>query len=283
MNNFLGQINAKHGIFRFSLNDEYIGSALNEYGEFSEIEFSIMNKFIEKDDVVFDIGSNIGAFTIPFAKKVGPKGKVFAFEPQSFIYNLLKDNVKLNNLKNINLFKNGVGDRERNIKIDEMDFTFAGNFGGFTLTSAYSNSNCGVVKNIKKKNVKIIKLDDFLHIDRCNFIKIDVELMEMDVLKGAKKFLNKYKPILWIENHQIFPNKINKYLLENDYTSYWACTKMFNRKNYFINDRDIYNNICTINTLAIPDNKIIDHNFLGLTKVIDPSTKPEKVVIESLR
>ena len=68
MNNFLGQINAKHGIFRFSLNDEYIGSALNEYGEFSEIEFSIMNKFIEKDDVVFDIGSNIGAFTIPFAK-----------------------------------------------------------------------------------------------------------------------------------------------------------------------------------------------------------------------
>ena len=48
MNNLLGQTNAKHGIFRFSLNDEYIGNALNEYGEFSEIEFSIMNKFIEK-------------------------------------------------------------------------------------------------------------------------------------------------------------------------------------------------------------------------------------------
>ena len=63
-----------------------------------------MNKFIEKDDVVFDIGSNIGAFTIPFAKKVGPKGKVFAFEPQSFIYNLLKDNVKLNNLKNTKIY-----------------------------------------------------------------------------------------------------------------------------------------------------------------------------------
>ena len=75
MNNFLGQTNAKHGIFRFSLNDEYIGNALNEYGEFSEIEFSIMNKFIEKDDVVFDIGSNIGAFTIPFAKKLDQKEK----------------------------------------------------------------------------------------------------------------------------------------------------------------------------------------------------------------
>ena len=103
--------------FGFSLNDEYIGNALNEYGEFSEIEFSIMNKFIEKDDVVFDIGSNIGAFTIPFAKKVGQKGKVYAFEPQSFIYNLLKENVKLNNLKNVNLFKNGVGERKRILKL----------------------------------------------------------------------------------------------------------------------------------------------------------------------
>ena len=283
MNNFLGQINAKHGIFRFCLNDQHIGSALNEYGEFSEIEFSIMNKFIEKDDIVFDIGSNIGAFTIPFAKKVGQKGKVYAFEPQSFIYNLLKENVKLNKLKNVCLFKNGVGERKRSIKIDEMDYTLAGNFGGFTLTSAYPNSNCGVVKNLKKKNVKIIKLDDFLHLNKCNFIKMDVELMEMEVLKGAKKFLRKYKPILWIENHQYFPNKINKYLLENGYSSYWACTKMYNRKNYFINHRNIYDNICTVNTLAIPGNENIGHNFLGLTKVNNPSTKPEKVVIESLK
>ena len=76
-----------------------------------------------------------------------------------------------------------------------------------------------------------------------DFIKMDVELMEMEVLKGAKKFLRKYKPILWIENRQKFPNEINKYLLQNDYSSYWACTMLYNCKNYFINDRNIYNNI----------------------------------------
>ena len=105
--------------FKFILNDQFIGNAINEYGEFSEIELSIMNKFIE-NDIIFDIGSNIGAFTIPFAKKVG-ENEVFAFEPQPFIFNLLKHNVKLNKLKNVNLFKNGVGGIKKRIKIDQME------------------------------------------------------------------------------------------------------------------------------------------------------------------
>ena len=89
------------------------------------------------------------------------------------------------------------------------------------------------LSKILKKNVKIIKLDDFLHLNKCNFIKMDVELMEMEVLKGAKKILRKYKPILWIENHQYFPNKINKYLLENGYSSYWACTNVQSQKLFY--------------------------------------------------
>ena len=44
----VSQINAKHGIFQYCIHDQYIGNAINEYGEFSEIELSIMNKFIKK-------------------------------------------------------------------------------------------------------------------------------------------------------------------------------------------------------------------------------------------
>ena len=80
--------------------------------------------------------------------------------------------------------------------------------------------------NKKKKNsVEILKIDDeFLHLKKCNFMKIDVELMEMEVLKGAKKFIKKNKPFLWIENHWNFPNKINKYLFQIGYNPYWSCT-----------------------------------------------------------
>ena len=77
MEKFIGTINAKHGKFTFCHYDEYIGLSMREYGEYSEIEYSVIEKFIKKGDFVFDIGSNIGCFSIPLAKKVGPKGKIF--------------------------------------------------------------------------------------------------------------------------------------------------------------------------------------------------------------
>ena len=104
MQNNIADVDTKHGSFQFCVN-EFIGTALKEYGEFSEIELSIMSNFIEKGDFVFDVGANIGAFTIPFAKKVGENGKVFTFEPQPNVHNLLKNNVKLNNLDNVELFQ----------------------------------------------------------------------------------------------------------------------------------------------------------------------------------
>ena len=116
MNNFashIGEVKAKHGVFSFCHFDEYIGLSLREYGEFSEIELSLMSKFIMKDDVVFDIGSNIGAFTVPFAKKVGELGQVYAFEPQKVIYDLLQDNVNKNKLKNVKVFNVGMGKKRR--------------------------------------------------------------------------------------------------------------------------------------------------------------------------
>ena len=116
MQNNIDEVNAKHGSFQFCVNDQFIGRALKEYGEFSEIELSIMSKFIKKDDIVFDVGANIGAFTIPFAKKVEKNGKVLAFEPQPNVHNLLKNNVKLNNLDNVELFQKGVGIKMRLLK-----------------------------------------------------------------------------------------------------------------------------------------------------------------------
>ena len=71
--------------------DEYIGLSIREYGEYSELELDTICKFINEGNVIFDIGANIGCFTVPFAKKVGSNGRVcHAFEPQKFIFNLLK-------------------------------------------------------------------------------------------------------------------------------------------------------------------------------------------------
>ena len=279
MNNFashIGEVKAKHGVFSFCHFDEYIGLSLREYGEFSEIELSLMSKFIMKDDVVFDIGSNIGAFTVPFAKKVGELGQVYAFEPQKVIYDLLQDNVNKNKLKNVKVFNVGIGKKKEELELNEIDYSKVGNFGGVSFK--YDSSS--FTKNIKDKKykVKIISLNEFMEIEKCNFLKIDVELMELDILMGGKNFLEKFRPILWIENHQFYPNEINKFLLENDYNAYWAYSYIFNESNHFINDNNYFGELATLNTLAIPKEDYrfsIDKRF---DKILDLYTKPKLVL-----
>ena len=120
-----------------------------------------------------------------------------------------------------------------------------------------------------------------MEIEKCNFMKIDVELMELDILTGGKNFLKKFRPILWIENHQFYPNEINKFLLENDYNAYWAYSNMFNKSNYFINDNNYFGELATLNTLAIPKE---DYRFSmdkQFDKIIDLYTKP-KIVLNKL-
>tara|TARA_B100000989_G_scaffold87162_1_gene62774 strand:+ start:320 stop:649 length:330 start_codon:yes stop_codon:yes gene_type:complete len=109
MNNFVGTVNAKHGIFKFCHFDEFIGLAIREYGEYSELELNIILNFINEEDIVFDIGANIGCFTVPMAKKVGSKGKVISFEPQPFIKKLLLENIKSNNIDNVKIMNQGLG------------------------------------------------------------------------------------------------------------------------------------------------------------------------------
>ena len=277
--NYIGEVKAKHGVFSFCHFDEFIGLSMREYGEFSEIELSLMLKFIMKDDVVFDIGANIGAFTVPFAKKVGDFGEVYSFEPQKLIYEILNENVNKNKLKNVKVFNIGVGKKEEELELNDIDYSKVGNFGGVSFK--YESSS--FTKNIKNKKykVKVKNLDQLTEIKKCNFIKMDVELMELEILTGGKNFLKKFRPILWIENHKLYPNKINKFLLENDYSAYWVCSTAFNKSNYFINDNNYFGELGTLNTLAIPreDKRFsLDKKF---DKIIDHYSKP-KIVLRGL-
>ena len=277
--NYIGEVKAKHGVFSFCHFDEFIGLSMREYGEFSEIELSLMLKFIMKDDVVFDIGANIGAFTVPFAKKVGDFGEIYSFEPQKLIYEILHENVNKNKLKNVKVFNIGVGKKEEELELNDIDYSKVGNFGGVSFK--YESSS--FTKNIKNKKykVKVKNLDQLTEIKKCNFIKMDVELMELEILTGGKNFLKKFRPILWIENHKLYPNKINKFLLENDYNAYWVYSTAFNKSNYFINDNNYFGELGTLNTLAIPieDNRFsLDEKF---DKITDHYSKP-KIVLRGL-
>ena len=275
----LGRVNGRHGMFHFCHFDEFIGLSIREYGEYSELELQTILKFINHGDVIFDVGANIGCFSVPFAKKVGLNGKVYAFEPQKFIFNVLKKNITCNELNNVQIFNNAVGSTNTSLELNDFDYSQPGNFGGIGLKKNYDNSYCAKIKGTKKNKIKTLTLNNFLNLKKCNFLKIDVEFMELSVLKGAKDFINKFKPIIWIENHRAYPNYLNKHLLKINYKPFWAATMLYNPNNHFINDNNYYANVATFNILAVPKEKeFLLTKSSWLNEIIDEYTQPQNAL-----
>jgi predicted RNA methylase len=95
----------KYGWMLFS--GPYIGKCFDLYGQYSESEVAMMRNFVREGDTVIDVGANIGDLTLPLARMVGDRGKVYAFESNPESFNVLCANLALNGIhcvKPINAF-----------------------------------------------------------------------------------------------------------------------------------------------------------------------------------
>ena len=136
-----------------------------------------------------DIGANIGLMSLHAAYSLNGNGKVIAFEPVQFFYDKLNANIQLNSFKNIQTIKKGVGSVSAKIPI-YLD-------GGCpSVISTFRDEN-GTTEMIDVESLdEIVRNENISNID---FIKIDVEGFEFDVLKGARKTIADHKPVLCIE------------------------------------------------------------------------------------
>lgn len=147
-------------------------------------------KMIKKDDVVFDIGANIGEFTFQCAKIVGRNGAIHSFEPNEKVFYKLKKNYEINPFKNIYLNKVALGEKH---EYAYLHVPYLRNYGGATISP---------VATTHADKIAIIPLDYYIEhhaIKQVNVIKIDVEGYELKVLKGAQHTLRTYKPTLLLE------------------------------------------------------------------------------------
>jgi methyltransferase, FkbM family len=164
-------------------------------GHEDEVEEHFSPKYGE---IIVDVGAHIGHYTIISSKRVGQNGKVVAIEANPIDFELLSRNIKLNGLTHVIGLNHTVYSKETKLK--------------FHLPLAGTKSNTIMSDTIKKTEEKFIeinpdRLDDLLqqngisHSD-VNWIKIDVEGGEIEVLKGATSILSKSKDIaLLIEVH----------------------------------------------------------------------------------
>lgn len=252
----------RHGAMLYNVNDIYIGRSFDMYGEYSEQELSFLGNFVKPGQIVFDVGANIGAHTVFFAKMVGAKGFVMSFEPQRQVFQTLCANVALNALTNVVTFHAGVGIIQRMAKVPVLDYNSEENFGGVSLLDQKGT-----------EIVQIMNLDGIGLPAPLSLIKIDVEGMEMDVLKGATKTIAKHMPILYVENDRKERSpELLEHIMAAGYRVYWHLPKMYNPDNFFGNQDCVFTDILSVNILCVPENA--EQPDLGLQEVQSASEFP---------
>src|SRR5215208_2684978 len=170
-------------------------------------EDEIIERFLPKQgDIVVDIGAHMGRYTIIASKRVGTNGKVVAIEAHPGNFEMLNRNIKLNKLANVISLNYAVYSKETKIKLylpdEESGYTIYHTLMERTgkkfveidaITLDYLLLQLNVISGVGVKEEEAVEV---------NWIKIDVEGAEFEVLKGASNVLSKSKDIaLLMEVH----------------------------------------------------------------------------------
>jgi FkbM family methyltransferase len=192
-----------------------------------EVEPAIQEILVERlkpGMVFYDLGANIGFFTLLAARLVGGKGKVFSFEPDPEIAGRLRRNIEQNAFTNVTVVEAGIWSASGNVNFVAADL---------------SSPDRGVGKFVEGKGAlagkptQCVALDDFVQsVPPPDAIKCDIEGAEIEAFRGAKELLQARHPLILCEMHS---NDNDKFL--RDY---------FSRSGYHLHSLD------ALHVLAFP-------------------------------
>jgi FkbM family methyltransferase len=163
----------------------------------NEIEEAFLGSLDLKGKVVYDIGAFQGIMTLFFARQARA---VVTYEPHPANYQRVLENVQLNALQNVVILNRALGDRESTLTL-VYDPRMPGAATGDPAISAQIRSS---LAQPGTTTVPVVCLDDDLtrhDLPRPDFVKIDVEGMELAVLRGMQKALAADHPVLYLEMH----------------------------------------------------------------------------------
>ena len=157
-------------------------------------EMAWFRRFAPSGGVVIDVGANIGQYTLIAAQIAGPSGRIFAFEPDPVNAATLERSIRRNRFDDrVELLRVAVAAKAGKAAfVVQSDRTRSG-------LCAHGTTDDGRMKAI---HVRTLALDDFLEergLDRLDFLKIDVEGADLDVLRGAERTIRRLQPALMVE------------------------------------------------------------------------------------
>lgn len=174
-------------------------------GEAERAVQDVLAKRLRPDMIFYDLGANIGLFSLLAASLVGPTGKVFSFEPDAEIAARLRRNVERNGFTNVTVIDAGIWSHS-----GEMAFARADQSSPDRGTGALAvNTDRSTVP------VRCVSLDDFTQsAARPDLIKCDIEGAEAEMLRGATNILRSHKPSILCEIHSESNDRVCRTILQ---------------------------------------------------------------------
>jgi len=171
-------------------------------------------KNFKEDDIFYDIGASYGFFTL-LAQEFINTGEIHSFEPNPFIFELLRMNADIKKFPNTHLNEIAVSDKKGIVDFYDRQFS------GYSFTSSLIKK--GDFNNYKLIKTKSQGIDDYILDHKPpSIIKIDVEGAEEMVLKGSFNLLRNYNPLFIIEIYNDNPHfEAIKTLKNFDYSAFY--------------------------------------------------------------
>lgn len=178
---------------------------------------AILAEHLQNGSVFYDIGANVGFFTVIGAKLVGPDGRVHAFEPVPENVACIRHNIAINNFRNVQVWQNAVSDISGPGELQLAHYS-----GGSALATVAPPPDLkGLI------SVDLVTVDELVQqqeVKPPTVVKIDVEGAEIQVLRGMRQTIKRYRPVLLYE------------IDDNDATSFHqkqsACDNFIKGHNY---------------------------------------------------
>lgn len=212
----------KLGIKMSVMKNDYRSTPLEifNFNRYEKDELELSLKLIQDNFVVFDIGANIGWYTIIIGK-LRKNLQTFSFEPIPQTFKMMKKNIRLNNLENVIPVNSGLSDSK-----GKFIFYFYPEGTGNASFKNLSDS-----KHVKKIIGRVTTLDNFVkeRKTKIDFIKCDVEGAELFVFQGGVNTISKFKPVIltemlrkWSAKFKYHPNDIINFLKNLGYQCFTA-------------------------------------------------------------
>lgn len=206
-----------HGSMIVNRNDYHMIDSTRGYGvgyqllstssfDANEVEFVLAlldrrRRYFGDGVFAIDGGANIGVHTVEWARRMHGWGRVLAFEAQEVVFYALAGNVAMNNCLNARVRLAALGDVCGELSVPQPNYFLPASFGSLELRKKADTEFIGqrISYDADVSTTVPMVCIDSLEIDRLDFLKLDVEGMELDVLRGAHAALVRHRPILLLE------------------------------------------------------------------------------------